>query len=1083
MSGNTLLRINAGQVTAKSVLAEDPNLLWRVYEDRRSNIWLCTQQNGLYLVSSSGALRHFSTTNGLTEQGIRSAFEDGEGNIWLGSSGGGLMRMKRRTFVQPDMSLFSPTMRMTALVEESPGRILIGSYGNGLGRRENGRLDRIEALQGGPIPSYIQSVLVDRGGNLWIATYRDGVCVLDKNQVLRRLATDDAGGVDSAALFEDTHSRIWIAGDKTVSLFADGQFHPFTNSAGLFLGGVKCFAEDSVSGAIWAASAEGLFRFEGGRWSEIKDGAGHSLDETICLRADSGGTLWIGGSTVPLRRLRAGLLTTIAEGQGLPARVITSILDDGLGYWWLASNLGVIRVARRDLEQAAGGGSVKLSCQLFNLSDGLPSVECVPGFQSTGLKDSEGRLWFATLKGVVTVDPKTLNLNTKPPPVFINEFRVEKMSGERTSRETSGLQPIVIAPGQREIMVGFSALSYTAPEKVRFAYKVEGFHNDWMDIGNRSDLYFYPPPPGKYRLQIKAANNDGVWNQTGASLDFTIEPFLWQTLWFRVLAMTGLASGCGLAAWRTTRSRYRRRIALLKKEQALEHEQARLATIMEATTDLVAFADCDGRLLHVNPAGRKLLGCTAGEDISSLNLTSMSPLWAADRLTNEAIPAARRAGTWEGESVLLARDGREIPVSQVIIAHKDASGKINFLSTIARDIIERKQAEKDRERLLEELLQSRKMESVGRLAGGIAHDFNNMMQVVLVNTSLAMEITPPRSELYDHLKEIEGSANRSADLTRRLLAFARKQEVQPQVLDLNETVSGMLNVLGRLIGENLVLSWVPGEDLWLVNIDPLQVDQILANLAVNARDAIAGQGTVVVRTANTVLDESSVRARADRVAGEFVVLSVSDTGKGMTPDMVQHIFEPFYTTKEVGKGTGLGLATVFGIVKQNGGWIEVETELDRGSTFKVFLPRSQSSRPSRTGVGSADAALPGGTETILVVEDEPMILKLSCDILKRCGYTILSADSPEKALALVAGETGEIHLLVTDVIMPGMSGKDLKDRLQAMRPGLKCLFMSGYDRDIFDADKVGVGQPPFLQKPFTQKVLASAVRQLLGWTE
>ena len=333
----------------------------------------------------------------------------------------------------------------------------------------------------------------------------------------------------------------------------------------------------------------------------------------------------------------------------------------------------------------------------------------------------------------------------------------------------------------------------------------------------------------------------------------------------------------------------------------------------------------------------------------------MSPPWAAVRLNKEAIPAARQGGTWEGESALLARDGREIPVSQVIIAHKGSSERINFLSTIARDITERKQAEKDRERLLEELLQSRKMESVGRLAGGIAHDFNNMMQVVLVNASLAMETTPPESELYGHLKEIESSAKRSADLTRRLLAFARKQKVQPLVLDLNETVAGMLKVLRRLLGENVVISWVPETEPCLVNIDPLQVDQILANLAVNARDAIAGRGTVVFRTANIILDENSARAHADRIDGEFVLLSVSDTGKGMTPETMQLIFEPFFTTKDIGKGTGLGLATVFGIVKQNGGWIEVETELDRGSVFKVFLPRSQASRASKAGVGPADA--------------------------------------------------------------------------------------------------------------------------------
>jgi CheY-like chemotaxis protein len=354
-----------------------------------------------------------------------------------------------------------------------------------------------------------------------------------------------------------------------------------------------------------------------------------------------------------------------------------------------------------------------------------------------------------------------------------------------------------------------------------------------------------------------------------------------------------------------------------------------------------------------------------------------------------------------------------------------------------------------------------------------------MMQVVLGNASLALEICPPDGPLQSHLKEIESSANRSADLTRRLLAFARKQKVQPRVLNLNETVEGMLKVLGRLIGENILFHWLPAKDLWPVTMDPLQIDQILANLAVNARDAIAGHGVVAIQTSNAVVDGTFARVHADRVSGEYVVLSVSDTGKGMSPEVVQHIFEPFFTTKDVGAGTGLGLATVFGIVKQNKGWIEVETEPERGSVFKVFLPRAATSPLPEDAPAQVETALPGGTETLLVVEDEPSILELSSMILQQCGYTVFSAESPEKALRLAAAEPGRIHLLVTDVIMPGMSGKDLRDKLQAARPGLKCLFMSGYDKDVFGAHGTRESGLHFLQKPFSRRELAGMVRVLL----
>jgi PAS domain S-box-containing protein len=651
--------------------------------------------------------------------------------------------------------------------------------------------------------------------------------------------------------------------------------------------------------------------------------------------------------------------------------------------------------------------------------------------------------------------------------------------------------PISVPAGSVELEFHCSVLSFTSPDKVRMYYMLDktrssyllenmGVNTNWLDVGNRRELVFHSRmDPGAYRLQVKARNNDGVWNQTGASLNFVVEPFFWQSGWFRAFAVAAFSGGVGLLAWRVTRWRYQRRIDLLEKERALEQEKARLAAVMEATSDLVAFAGSNGRLLHVNAAGRVLLGYGAKENVNNLNLSSIFPAWAAELVANEAVPAARRDGTWEGESALVARDGREIPVSQVIIAHKDGAGEISFLSTVARDITERRQAEKEKERLLEELLQSRKMESVGRLAGGIAHDFNNMMQVVLGNASLALEICPSFGPLQSHLKEIESSANRSADLTRRLLAFARKQKVQPRVLDLNETVSGMLKVLGRLIGENILLNWLPGKDLWPVTMDPLQIDQILANLAVNARDAIGHHGVVSIQTANALMDGTFARVRADRVSGEYVVLSVSDSGKGMTPEIVEHIFEPFFTTKDVGAGTGLGLATVFGIVKQNQGWIEVETEPEQGSTFKVFLPRAASSPNAQTSMLPAETALPRGTETLLVVEDEPSILELSSMILKQCGYTVYSAESPEKALRLAAAEPGRIHLLVTDVIMPGMSGKDLRDKLQSVRPGLKCLFMSGYDKDVFGAQEVRESALHFLQKPFSRRELAGMVRVLL----
>jgi nitrogen-specific signal transduction histidine kinase/CheY-like chemotaxis protein len=393
------------------------------------------------------------------------------------------------------------------------------------------------------------------------------------------------------------------------------------------------------------------------------------------------------------------------------------------------------------------------------------------------------------------------------------------------------------------------------------------------------------------------------------------------------------------------------------------------------------------------------------------------------------------------------------------------------------DITERKRAEAEREKLQAQLTQAQKMESVGRLAGGVAHDFNNMLQVILGNTALALEDLPPDGPLRESLEETRKSAERSADLTRQLLAFARKQTIAPKLLDLNDTVQGALKMLRRLIGEDIQLAWLPQADLWRVKMDPSQLDQILANLCVNARDAISNTGRTTIETSNVVLDDTYMQSHPDCVAGDYVMLAVSDTGHGMDADTRAHLFEPFFTTKGVGKGTGLGLATVFGIVKQNHGLINVYSEPTRGTTFKIYLPRAGAETTAAAEVVQQRPLR--GSETVLFVEDEEQILNLGKRILQRQGYTVLAAPAPEQALALAAQHAGPIHLLVTDVVMPGMNGKELVERVRISRPDLKCLFMSGYTADIIAHHGVLEAGVAFLQKPFTIHTLAEKVREVL----
>jgi len=406
------------------------------------------------------------------------------------------------------------------------------------------------------------------------------------------------------------------------------------------------------------------------------------------------------------------------------------------------------------------------------------------------------------------------------------------------------------------------------------------------------------------------------------------------------------------------------------------------------------------------------------------------------------------------------------------------SPRKNFFATITSDITEIIRAEAEREKLQDQLNQAQKMESVGRLAGGVAHDFNNMLGVILGHTEMVLEEIDPGSRLYAQLRSVHQAGERSADLTRQLLAFARKQTIAPRVIDLNDTVEGMLNMLRRLIGEDIDLLWQPGRHLQPVKIDPSQIDQLLANLCVNARDAIDGVGKITIETDAKTFDEGYCHDHLDSLPGDYILLEVSDDGCGMDKKTQSHIFEPFFTTKEQGQGTGLGLASIYGIVKQNNGFINVYSEPDQGTTFKIYLP-VYGAKSAGAEEKASDLAVEHGKETILLVEDEPAILKMITTMLEKLDYTVVAAGTPGEAIRLAHEYEGQIDLLMTDVVMPEMNGRELAGNLLSHYPDLKRLFMSGYTANVIAHHGVLDEGVYFIQKPFSKKDLGGKLREVL----
>jgi PAS domain S-box-containing protein len=513
----------------------------------------------------------------------------------------------------------------------------------------------------------------------------------------------------------------------------------------------------------------------------------------------------------------------------------------------------------------------------------------------------------------------------------------------------------------------------------------------------------------------------------------------------------------------------------LDERRRAETAYARLAEIIETTTDLVSMADMEGRILFMNRAGRRVLAVGDETMLENIRVADFFPPRLHHWLRNEAVPGAVREGAWSGETVLLTREGEEIPVSQVIICHYAQDGSPELLSTIVRDMRERRRAE-------DELRQAQKMEALGRLAGGLAHDFNNLLTVILGEVDLLLMDIEPDSELRSSAEQIRGSGMRAAALTSQLLAFSRRQVLQAELLNLNMVIGEIEQMLRRLIGEHILLHISLDPLLPLVRADRGQIQQVVMNLAINARDAMPEGGQLRIETAVLRVNDASGASHPGVAAGNYALLIVSDTGTGIDEQSRDHIFEPFFTTKARGKGTGLGLATVHGIVRQSGGQVDFESSSERGTRFRVYLPAAIA-HASATPEGELREhvqTLPQLSGTVLLVEDDDDVRALASQILARQGFTVLTAANGQDALSLAREYAHAIQILLTDVVMPGgLNGVQLAAALSAARPQLRVLYMSGYTDNALVEQHLSPGGASYIQKPFTPEALTQALHMVL----
>jgi PAS domain S-box-containing protein len=599
---------------------------------------------------------------------------------------------------------------------------------------------------------------------------------------------------------------------------------------------------------------------------------------------------------------------------------------------------------------------------------------------------------------------------------------------------------------------------------VNFAFATMlGFQNPTQMIGMHWRNVFHPHEVDRLLIDVREAiQRDGRWSGQTLIARPTGESFPME------LAITALPEGGTVTVSRDVTER-------LRAEQARVETEAKYRLLVEQVAAITYIAELGihGRWHYVSPQVEQMLGFTAEEWLSNSTMWMENIPLEDHPIVEAAENAAAQGGRFTAEYRLTRKDGKIIWVSDTAVTVR-GSDSHPVMEGIIVDITERKQLET-------QLQQSSKMEAVGRLAGGIAHDFNNLLTIIKGYTELALNRSAPYPEIRSDIERIENASERAAALVRQLLAFSRKQVLQPKTLDLNSIALNLDKLLRRLMDENIEMITRVDENLGAIKADPAQIEQVIMNLVVNARDAMPKGGRLTLETYNTELDSFYAADHVSVRPGRYVMLAVSDTGIGMDQATVAHIFEPFYTTKEGGRGTGLGLSTVYGIVKQSGGYVWVYSEPGRGSTFKVYLPRVDEVAPGAAGEKKSKDSR-RATETILLVEDEEGVRELAKNVLATQGYEVLVTGRPEEAIALLQTHRKEIQLLLTDVMMPNMSGRELARRVTAIRPNIKVLFMSGYTDNVISAGGMLEEGISFLQKPFTPTLLLHKIREVLNQT-